>query len=223
MHQQKDKKILNYFFLLLLLSSISNIDLNNLRFEKIKVINIIGLEDNENSILLKEIKDLNLDNIFFIKENKIINQINSNNLVEKYDIFKRYPSSLEINIEKTNFLAKINVKGKIFLIGANGKLSKNKYLKNNLPFIFGKPNIDVFLDFKKIIDSSKISYDEIKNLYFFTSNRWDLELKKNIIIKLPKNNIEDSLELALEFLNNNKFKNIKIIDARIKNQIILND
>ena len=77
--------------------------------------------------------------------------------------------------------------------------------------------------FKRIIDQSKISYAEIKNLYFFSSKRWDIKVKDDIIIKLPTNQIAESLDLALEFLQNNDFKDIKIIDARVKNQIILND
>jgi cell division protein FtsQ len=144
-------------------------------------------------------------------------------LVEKYFIFKRYPSSLNINIEKTKFLAKINNNGKIYLIGSNGKLSENKFLNHQLPFIFGDPDIYEFLSFKKIIDLSGIPYDEVQNLYFFSSKRWDLELKNNILIKLSKNYTRESLELALQFMYNNEFSDIKIIDARIKNQIILND
>ena len=35
--------------------------------------------------------------------------------------------------------------------------------------------------------------------------------------------LKKRLKLASEFLYNNEFKDIKIIDARIKNQIILND
>ena len=166
---------------------------------------------------------MNLDNIFSLNRDKINNQINSNSLVEKFYIFKKYPSSLEINIEKTKFLAKISDNGKIFLVGSNSKLSKNDFSNNQLPFIFGNPSINEFLNFKKIIDLSQISYDEIKNLYFFSSKRWDLELKNDIIIKLPKYYIKESLQLALEFLYNNEFKDIKIIDARIKDQIILND
>jgi hypothetical protein len=42
-------------------------------------------------------------------------------------------------------------------------------------------------------------------------------------VKLPKNNIKNSLELASKLLTNKNIKDIKIIDARIKNQIILND
>ena len=223
MHQRKGKKILIYFFLLFIVGSINNISLNNLKLKKINYININGLGKNDNAILLQEIKNLNLDNIFLINKNEIINQINANSLVENYNIFKRYPSSIDVNIKKTKFLARINNNGKIFLIGSNGKLTENNFSSNQLPFIFGNPNIYEFLDFKKTIDQSKISYEEIKNLYFFSSQRWDLELKNNVIIKLSKNYTKESLNLALEFIYSDEFRDVTIIDARIKNQIILND
>jgi len=223
MHQRKGKKILIYFFLFFVVGSIQNIELNNLRFNKIKNINVSGLGNYDDLILLQEIENLNLINIFLIDKNEISKKINLNNLVEKYEIFKRYPSSLDIKIQKTKFLAKINDSGKIFLVGSNGKLSENNFHNNQLPFIFGNPKIQEFLDFKKNIELSKFSYDEIENLYFFPSKRWDLKLKNNIIIKLSKDYVKESLQLAFEFLHNNDFRDIKIIDVRIKNQIILND
>ena len=51
----------------------------------------------------------------------------------------------------------------------------------------------------------------------------DLEIRNNRIIKLSQNFTKESLELVLEFLHDNDFKDNKIVDARIKNQIILND
>jgi len=222
MHQQKGKKVLIYFFLLILVGSINNINLSNLKFDGIKDINLDGLSDKDNTILLKEIHNLNLNNIFFVSKEDIKNTIEANSLVEKYNIFKVYPNSLNINIKKTKFLARINNNGKIFFIGSNGKLSKNNISTIQLPFIFGNPEIKEFLNFKKIIDESKFSYDEIESIYFFSSKRWDLELKNKIIIKLSRNYPINSLQLAFEFLNSNNFKDIKVIDARIKNQIILN-
>ena len=223
MHQQKSKKIIIYFFLLILVGSINNVKLNNLKFKKINNINILGLNKLENIILSQKIKDLNLNNIFLINKKEIKDIINSDTVVERYDIFKKYPSTLNIKIDKTKFLARINDNGQIFLIGSNGKLSKNNLSNNQLPFIFGKPNINEFLNFKKIIDQSKFSYKEIKNLYFFSSKRWDLELNNNVIIKLSKDFTKESLQLASEFLYKSGIKNIEIIDARIRNQIILND
>jgi len=222
MQQRKSKKILIYFFLLLIVGSINNINIDGLKSQNIKDINIVGLDIKDKEVLLKKIKNFNTKNIFSTSKSDLINEIEANSLVEEYFIFKRYPSSIDINIKKTKFLAKINIKGKIFYLGSNGKFTKANHFNNQLPFIFGNPEVIDFFNIKKIIDKSKISYSEIKNLYFFPSKRWDLELRDNTVIKLPKDNIHLALNLSLEFLNNENFKN-KIIDARIKNQIILND
>ena len=218
MQQRKSKKILIYFFLLLVVGSINNINLNSLKFQKINNINITGLDIKNKLILLKDIENFNLKNIFLINKIDLKDEIESNTLVEDYSIFKRYPSSIDINIEKTKILAKINKNGQIFYIGSNGKFIKNNSLNNEPPFIFGNPDVFEFFKIKEIIDKSKISYTEIKNLYFFPSKRWDLELVDNTIIKLPNDNVYLALNLAIEFLSDHKF-----IDARIKNQIILND
>ena len=218
MQERKSKKILIYFFLLLIVGTINNINIDGLKLQSIKDINIIGLDTKDKNILLKKIKNLNTNNIFSITKSDLINEIEANSLVEEYLIFKRYPSSIDINIKKTKFLAKINQEGKIFYLGSNGKFTKADLLNNQLPFIFGNPKIDEFFKLKKIIDKSGISYTDIKNLYFFPSKRWDLELIDNTIIKLPNDNINLALNLAIEFLNDHK-----LIDARIQNQIILND
>ena len=222
MHRRKSKKILIYFFLLLIVGTINNINIDGLKSQNIKDINIVGLDIKDKEVLLKKIKNFNTKNIFSTSKSDLINEIEANSLVEEYFIFKRYPSSIDINIKKTKFLAKINQEGKIFYLGSNGKFTKANHFNNQLPFIFGNPEVIDFFNIKKIIDKSKISYSEIKNFYFFPSKRWDLELRDNTVIKLPNDNIHLALNLALEFSNNESFKN-KIIDARIKNQIIVND
>ena len=223
MHQQKSKIILVYFFLFLIVGSINNNSLTSTQIKKIKNIKISGLDENENMELVENIFNLNMDNILLLNGNEISKIINSNSLVENYEIFKKYPQTLDIKIEKTNFLAKINNNGKISLVGSNGKLSDVKFSDKKLPFIFGKPEINEFIELIKVIEQSKFSVNEIKNLYFFPSKRWDLELNNNIILKLSKDHVSLSLDHAFEFLNENNFNDIKVIDARIKNQIILND
>ena len=68
-------------------------------------------------------------------------------------------------------------------------------MPNDLPFVFG--NIDEYqlLKFKSIIDNSNYDYNKIKNLYFFQSQRWDFENHYGVLIKLPKNNVKETLEL----------------------------
>ena len=221
MHQRKSKKFLIYFFLFILIGSVNNLNFNSIDFYKIKKIKIYGL-DNTN-IILNKIKNLNLGIIFFLNKNELKNIIESNNLVENYKVYKRYPSTLNIYIKQTEFIGKINKEGKIFLIGSNGKLLKKEISNKKLPFIFGNPSIDEFLKFKKIFDNSKFSYDQIKNLYFFPSKRWDIQFNNDILLKLPVSNVDVSLEYLFQLLSNDKLKNIKKVDARINNQIIYND
>ena len=154
MHQRISKKILIYFFFLVSLGTLNNIDINKFNFPKINAIQISGLEDKNNLILLKSIKNLNLGNIFFLNDIEIRKIINTNSLIEGYNIFKRYPSSLDIEIDKTKFLARINNNGESFLIGSNGKLIKDDHNIAVLPLVKGKPNINEFLNFKKVIDDS---------------------------------------------------------------------
>ena len=200
MHQRKSKKILIYFFLLILVGSINNNSINNLRFEKVKNINIFGLGENDQKIILNDLNKLDLKNIFFMDKKNFQNIIESNSLVEKYSVKKKYPHSIDINIKKTNFIARISHNGKFFLIGNNGKLSNNNNSETELPYIFGKPEIKEALELKEIVDQSNIEYSEIKSLYYFKSKRWDLKFHNDIVIRLPEKIKKETLNKIFVFL-----------------------
>jgi len=223
MHQRKSKTILIYFFLLILVGSINNNSINNLKLEKVKNINIYGLENNDQKTILYNLNNLDLKNIFFINKRKFQNIIESSSLVEEYNVIKKYPHSININIKKTSFIARINKNGKFFLIGNNGKLSDNNNSGIELPYIFGNPEIKEVLELKKIIDQSNIDYSKIKSLYYFKSKRWDLKFTNSILIKLPEKIEKETLNKISIFLKNIKLENKEIVDARIKNQIIILD
>ena len=44
-----------------------------------------------------------------------------------------------------------------------------------------------------------------------------------VLIKLPVSGIKDSLNLSIDLLDDKEFSNIKILDIRQKNQIVIND
>ena len=223
MHLQKGKKIFIYLFFMILVGSINNLELNNYKIFEIRNIDISGLTNLENSEIKKKIKNLNLKNILLLNRFELSQIIDSNPLVQNYEVVKIYPSSIDIKIIKTKLLAKLNKDGKILYIGSNGKFSENNFSKKSLPFIFGNPHNKDFLNLKNKIAESKFSYDEFENFYFFPSGRWDLELKNNILIKLPENKINDSLDYAFDFMKNNNIGDFRVIDLRVKKQIILND
>jgi len=222
MPQQIDKKILLYFFLLIILGTFNNKNLNKFEFPKINQINISGFATHNNNFQEK-LEILKLNNLFLLKKSQVEELFDNNNLIEEYKIFKKYPSSLEVEIIKTKFLALLNIDGKTFFVGSNGRLIETKNNLKDLPNIFGNLDMNNFLRLKKIIDNSKLEFKEIKNLYFFPSGRWDLELSSGILIKLPNEKLKESLDLSLNLLNNEKFVNVKLIDVRQKNQVIVNE
>ena len=75
----------------------------------------------------------------------------------------------------------------------------------------------------EIINQTNLDYNNIKNFYSFPSGRWDIETISGVVIKLPITKIKESLNLSIDLLNNKEFSNIKILDIRQKNQIVIND
>ena len=222
MHLRINKKILIYIFLFLILGSINNKNLYNIKFSQITDINIEGLSEKEHSKLIENLELLNLQNIFILEKNKIIKILNSNNLIENFFIFKKYPSSLEIKIKQAEFLAKVNKNGKIYYLGSNGKLILSEKNQTELPFIFGEFKSKDFFDLYQVINDTSFDFNEIKKLFFFNSGRWDIETYSGVLIKLPREEFKQSFNISLKILNDDKFEKIKIIDLRQSNQVIIN-
>ena len=222
MLQQINKKIIFYISLVIILGTFNNKNLKNFDLPKINMVNIEGIEFNDNEYL-KIMNLIKLNNLLSIQKSQIKEILNSNNLIEEYEVFKKYPSSLEIKIEKTNFLASTNINGKNYLVGSNGKFINTKDYSQNLPFIFGNFETEKFLEFKNIILQTDFKYNNIKNFYYFPSGRWDIEMISGVLIKLPITAIKESLNLSIDLLDDIEFSNIKILDIRQKNQIVIND
>ena len=221
MHQRTNRKIIIYLFLFAILASVNNFKYINLQLFKIDLINISGLNDTENLNLYEKITDYKKKNIFFIDNLEISKNINSNNLVEKFWVFKEYPSTININLIKTNFLGITKINNIDYLIGSNGKLIKKRNDQViELPFIFGSVDANDFLILKEILDKSNFDASKIENFYYFKSNRWDIKTKKGLVIRLPSEINVNLLNTVNQIIEDENFKNIKTLDFRQTNQII---
>ncbi|MDC1132953.1 FtsQ-type POTRA domain-containing protein [Candidatus Pelagibacter sp.] len=221
MHQRTNRKIIIYLFLFAILASVNNFKYINLQLFKIDFINISGLNDMENSNLYEKIMNYKKKNIFFIDNLEISKNINSNNLVEKFWVFKEYPSTININLIKTNFLGITKINNIDYLIGSNGKLIKKRNDQVvDLPFIFGSIDANDFLILKEILDKSNFDASKIENFYYFKSNRWDIKTKKGLVIRLPSEVNVNLLNAVNQIIEDENFKNIKTLDFRQTNQII---
>ena len=226
MHQLIDKKkYLLYLSIFFLLSTINSQSLINLKLFKIKDIEVLEDKSNINNSV-KEIIEDNLtifknQNIFLLDKNQIVKKISDNNWISNFSIQKKYPSKLIVNLKKTELIAKIIVDNEIFYVGSNFKLIKSKIQFNDLPNIFGKPKIN---EFKKLITNlnlSSLSYKDISDIYYLKSGRWNLKIQDDVTIKLPSDNILESLNLVKKILDNKNISSKNTIDLTVKNQIIV--
>ena len=223
MHLLISKKIIIYLLLFCFLVSINNISLMNFSFPKINKIEIIGLNLNERNKIESIINDANFKNIFNLDKQYLKEKIDSINIIEHFEIFKNYPSTLKIFIKETKILAQTKKNGSNYFIGSNGKLILNDFSSSSLPFVFGDLNVEEFLKFKNEVDKSNFDFKKIIKLYYFKSKRWDIETSEGYLIKLSRNNLKRDLNLFVRLSDEYKFKDGLIIDFRQKDQIILNE
>ena len=223
MHQLISKKIIIYLLLFFLLGTVNNHSIVSFSLPKIKNVEIYGIDLNESVKIRNIIEKSNIKSIFSINRYNLKNNIDSINTIEKFEIFKNYPSTLKVKIKKTKFVALTKKDGIDYFIGSNGKLIETNGSILELPYVYGDLDVEEFIRFKDKIDKSNFNFNQISKLYFYKSKRWDIESVKGNIIKLPMENIGKSLDLFIRLSKQNKFKDSSIIDFRQKDQIILNE
>tara|TARA_X000000950_G_scaffold288863_2_gene407993 strand:- start:1666 stop:2322 length:657 start_codon:yes stop_codon:yes gene_type:complete len=181
----------------------------------------------ENNLLLKDkdIKSLLIPfynrNLIFLDNKEVKKALLQNSFIESFNIKKKYPNSLKIEIfEKKPIAILLNKKNKFYL-SEKIELIEFKNLPNyqNLPYVLGNKS-----DFKIFYDNlKKINFplDLVNKYILYETNRWDLETKNNRVLKLPADNYIKSLEDFLNIKSKNDFKKFELFDYRINNQLIL--
>ena len=224
MHQPIDKKnkIIIYLLFLFILSTTNLKFVNNKNKLSVSIskINIMGLSERKNLEILSNLNDFLYKSIFIINKDEIKKILTKHNFIEEFDIKKIYPSTLNIEIKPTRFIARVSNKGH-YLVGANGKLIEDKNNNELLPYIFGEFNSNDILLFKHNIEKSKFAFSNLKTLYFFPSRRWDILTNNDILIKLPQEHVVASLNLSQKIIDNDNFIDNKFIDLRIKNHLVV--
>ena len=220
------KRYLIYVFLFLILSIFNNLNFTKFDFFKVKKIEVISSNNVKETEIINDLKKrlsvFKNQNIFFIKRDLAQTAIFKNKWIAEFSIQRIYPSQLTVIFEKVVPIANIIVENNLYFVGSNFKLIKKKNLNKNLPNIFGKPkmlNLSIFIN---QIDKSNFNYNDISEFYYLKSGRWDIKTNKNVLIKLPKENVLESLDLAYELINNENFLIKKKINLTVKNQLIIN-
>ena len=206
---QNNKKILAFIIIFIFLSTISNkFTTNKKNFFTIEHINIYGVNTYIKKDLHSDLFYLKEKNFFLINKNNIKNILNRKPYIKEFIINKVYPSTLDIKLKTTKIIAKQFKNNRYYLVGENGKLINYDIFEknNNLPNLFGNTNEKKVISLNRILKQSKVSVFQFTDIYYFESGRWDLKTNNENIIKLPFNNPNEALDIALKIIDQ---KNIK--------------
>ena len=165
MLQQKSKKILTYIFLFFIIGTLNNKNFNNNNFIVENEIVVFGLDEKNNKEILDNLKLIKLGNFLFLDKDRIEEIIISNDFVENYSVFKEYPSSLKVKINKTKFYAHVIKDDINFILGSNGKLIKTNKLTEDIPTIIGDFDNENFMKLKKVVDEINFDFFLFKNFF----------------------------------------------------------
>ena len=224
MLQKLDKK--NYIFFLLIvfliLSSTHNSNFKYNNFFKVKKIEVVGLNKTDNAFLENEFTELVGSNIFTINK-KSFELINSVNQIKSYNVKKIYPNQVNVYLESAKAIGFIKNANEFVILGNNGKIIDPETLPKNIPEVTGTNDMKKIFQTIEIIKKSDFNIKKIKKINFFPSKRIDIELENKKKIKFPINLKIDDLNFGFRVINDEKFNQVKIIDLRIPNKVIIDD
>ena len=92
------------------------------------------------------------------------------------------------------------------------------FVKVGLNLIKERRNLGI----TKIIDNSNFRFNDMENLYYFKSNRWDVITKGGLTLKMPSNLTVKKLNLMFKIIQENDFNDNKIIDFRQSDMMVIN-
>ena len=224
-------KFYRIFLLLLIfiiLSTFNSKELNLVDKKNFELFRIKNIEI-QNNVLIKntEITDklthLHKKNIFLINNNDIEKPLKKVNFLKKIEVKKKYPNTILIKVIETKPIAFLYKGNEKYIIDSSSNLIifKDNISSENLPEIFGNNAENNFIFFFNLLSKNNFPLNKIKTYYYFQTNRWDLRLLNNKLIKLPFNNTNDAIIKCIELLSRQDFKKYNTIDLRVNDKIIV--
>ncbi len=166
-------------------------------------------------------------NLIGLNFNSIKEIVESSEWVKRASIKKVLPSTLKINVTENDPYAIYFQEGKSFLIDLDGSIITEINLNNyedDLLFVRGENSPELL---EQLIRDISIAFPNLtqtlEEVEFIEKRRWDLKLNNKLLVKLPDENIQQSLKNLKQLFEEQEVmeSNIIEIDLRIQGRAAL--
>ncbi len=166
-------------------------------------------------------------NLIGLNYNSIKEIVESSEWVKRASIKKVLPSTLKINLTENDPYAIYFQEGKSFLIDIDGSIITEINLNNyedDLLFVRGENSPELL---EQLIRDISIAFPNLtqtlKEVEFIEKRRWNLKLNNKLLVKLPDENIQQSLKNLKQLFEEQEVmeSNIIEIDLRIQGRAAL--
>ncbi len=167
------------------------------------------------------------DNLIGLNFNSIRETVESSEWVKRASIKKVLPSTLKINVTENDPYAIYFQEGKSFLIDLDGSIITEINLNNyedDLLFVRGENSPELL---EQLIRDISIAFPDLtqtlEEVEFIEKRRWNLKLNSKLLVKLPDENIQQSLKNLKQLFEEQEVmeSNIIEIDLRIQGRAAL--
>ena len=166
-------------------------------------------------------------NLIGLNFNSIRETVESSEWVKRASIKKVLPSTLKINVTENDPYAIYFQEGKSFLIDLDGSIITEINLNNyedDLLFVRGENSPELL---EQLIRDISIAFPNLtqtlEEVEFIEKRRWNLKLNNKLLVKLPDENIQQSLKNLKQLFEEQEVmeSNIIEIDLRIQGRAAL--
>ena len=166
-------------------------------------------------------------NLIGLNFNSIKEIVESSEWVKRASIKKVLPSTLKINVTENDPYAIYFQEGKSFLIDLDGSIITEINLNNyedDLLFVRGENSTELL---EQLIRDISIAFPNLtqtlEEIEFIEKRRWNLKLNNKLLVKLPDENIQQSLKNLKQLFEEQEVmeSNIIEIDLRIQGRAAL--
>ena len=166
-------------------------------------------------------------NLIGLNFNSIKEIVESTEWVKRASIKKVLPSTLKINVTENDPYAIYFQEGKSFLIDLDGSIITEINLNNyedDLLFVRGENSQELL---EQLIRDISIAFPNLtqtlEEVEFIEKRRWNLKLNNKLLVKLPDENIQQSLKNLKQLFEEQEVmeSNIIEIDLRIQGRAAL--